>query len=84
MDLFRMALELIVNTTDWGTILPISPFKRFFSSWNGFAVIEQYLGYLNWFIPISIILDMLTVWLLAIGVFYAVQTILRWIKVVGD
>ena len=74
----------LANYTELGKFLPISPFYRFFNNWEGFAVIQQYLKYVNWFVPISILLDMLVVWLSAIAVFYGVQAVLRWIKIVGD
>lgn len=74
----------LANYTEIGKLLPISPFQRFFASWDGFSVIQEYLQYVNWFVPISTLLDMLLIWLSAIAVFYAVMAILRWVKVVGD
>lgn len=70
--------------SDAGKWLPVSPFQRFVAGWEGIPVIQQYLKYINWFIPISTLLDIMLVWLAAIGVFYAVMAILRWIRVVGD
>lgn len=78
-----LLLTEFVNS-DAGKWLPVSPIQRFLASWDGFSVIRQYLGYLNWFIPISTLLDILVVWLAAIGVFYAVMAILRWMRIVGD
>lgn len=74
----------LANYTEIGKFLPISPFQRFITSWDGLNVIREYLGYINWFVPISILIDMLLLWLSAIGVFYAIMAILRWIKIVGD
>lgn len=70
--------------SDAGAWLPISPFQRFIANWEGLSVIRQYIGYINWFVPIGTIIDILTIWLVAIGVFYGVMAILRWIKIVGD
>lgn len=70
--------------SDAGKWLPISPFQRWMASWDGFDVIRQYLGWVNWFVPISTILDIMAVWLAAIAIFYGVMAILRWIHVVGD
>lgn len=70
--------------SDAGKWLPISPFQRFIASWDGLTTIRQYLGYLNWFIPLSTIIDIMAIWLGAIAVFYMVMAILRWIRVVGD
>lgn len=74
----------LANNTEFGKFLPISPFQRFLANWDGFEVIRKYLAYVNWFVPISTILDILVIWLSAIGVFYAIMAILRWVKIVGD
>lgn len=74
----------LANYTEIGKLLPISPFQRFFASWNGFSVIQGFLKYVNWFVPISTLLDILVAWLAAIAVFYAVMAILRWVRIVGD
>lgn len=70
--------------SDAGQWLPISPVQRYISSWSGIDVIRSYLKYVNWFIPVSTILNILSIWLAAIAVFYTVMAILRWVKVVGD
>lgn len=70
--------------SDAGKWLPVSPFQRFIANWDGIAVIQQYLKYINWFIPISTLIDIMLLWLAAIGVFYATMAILRWIRIVGD
>lgn len=70
--------------SDAGQWLPVSPVQRFLQNWNGISTIQQYLKYINWFIPVSILLDILVAWLSAIAIFYMVMAILRWVKVVGD
>lgn len=59
-------------------LLPPSPFNV--------NVIDQieipFLSYLNWVLPISFFMNLLTYWVLAIGLYYIVQVVLRWIKVV--
>lgn len=87
MDLGFSSLWVLLTefaNSDAGKWLPVSPFKRFLANWDGFNVIRRFLSYVNWFVPISTLLDILTIWLAAIAVFYAVMAILRWIKVVGD
>lgn len=74
----------LANYTEIGKFLPISPFQRFFASWDGWQVISEYLQYVNWFVPISTLLDIMLIWLTAIGVFYGVQAVLRWVKIIGD
>lgn len=62
--------EMMVN------ILPPSPF----------LVVENieipYLKYLNWVIPIDEIIVITMYWLSAIVVYYIVQVILRWVKII--
>ena len=62
------------------TLLPTSPFRSFISSWNA----PQYLGWLNWFFPVSEILTILAAWLTAIGLFYLYSIAMRWVKMIGD
>lgn len=70
--------------SDAGKWLPVSPFQRWIAGWDGFDVIRHYLGYLNYFVPISTIIDIMAGWLIAIGIFYMVMAILRYIRIVGD
>ena len=74
----------LANYTEFGKFLPISPFQRFFANWEGFSSIQRYLKWVNWFVPVSQILDMLLIWLSAIAVFYGIMAIMRWIIIVGD
>lgn len=70
--------------SDMGWLLPISPFQRWIAGWDGWEVIEKYMRWINWFIPIGTLLNILAIWLSAIAVFYAIMAILRWVKIVGD
>lgn len=62
--------EMMVN------ILPSSPF----------IIVERidipYLNYLNWIIPIEEMIVITSYWLSAIAVYYVVQIILRWVRVI--
>lgn len=62
--------EMMIN------ILPESPF----------LIVENieipYLKYLNWVIPVEEMLVILTYWVGAIAIYYIVQVILRWVKVI--
>lgn len=60
-------------------MLPDSPFADVI--YDNPAVAEV-LGYLNYFLPISEILVILTAWLTAISIFYVYQLILRWAKAI--
>lgn len=56
--------------------LPPSPFKVLDN------IEIPYLDTLNWVMPISFFINLLLYWTLAIGVYYVVQVVLRWVKVV--
>lgn len=58
-------------------LLPDSPFQEL-----DYSVIEQYLGYINWVIPVDFILNTLTVWLIAVAGYYCWSVVLRWIKAI--
>lgn len=62
------------------SLLPTSPFRSFIDGWQA----PEYLGWLNWFFPVSQILAILTAWLAAITLFYLYSIIMRWVKMIGD
>lgn len=64
--------------------LPVSPVQKYLLSWDGLLVIQDYLSYLNWFLPISWCIDVMLAWLMAIGMFYLVQWFLRTFNVIGS
>lgn len=59
-------------------ILPKSPFV--FLDAN--PQVSEILGFLNWFIPIDTMISMTEAWLTAIGIYYVLQAILRWAKII--
>lgn len=62
------------------SILPDSPFK-FLHDYST-SPIGQWLGNINWFIPINSFLAITQVWLSAIIVYYVIQIVLRWAKAI--
>lgn len=44
--------------------------------------VEKYLCMVNWFIPIYSMISITEGWLIAIVIYYIVQIVLRWIKVI--
>ena len=58
--------------------LPTSPFITFINKMQDLP----YFGYLYYFLPISQIIAIGEAWLVAIGLFYAYQIILRWIRAI--
>lgn len=59
-------------------ILPKSPIVYLSAN----PTVSKYLGYINWFIPIYSMISFLEGWLVAVGVYYGVQLILRWAKLI--
>ena len=57
-------------------LLPNSPFKDIVVP----KYITEILGYINWLVPFYMIGNTLLAWIGAIAVYYAYQTVLRWIK----
>jgi len=43
----------------------------------------QWLGWINYFIPIGDFAAMLIIWLVAIGAYYVASIVLRWMKAVS-
>lgn len=61
-------------------LLPVSPFAPLIDS----LADVPYLGVLNWFFPISEMVAIGTLWLIAIGVYYTWMVVARWVKLLGD
>lgn len=59
------------------SVLPDTPF-----SLVDIAPVADFLGYLNYLLPVTEIVAILTVWCSAIGVYYIYQIVLRYVKVV--
>lgn len=68
--------------SDMGKWLPVSPIQKFLHTWDGLPVIQKYLGYVNWFLPVSTVLEILTIWLVAIGFFYGFMALMRYLNIV--
>ena len=59
------------------SILPPSPFSAINNS-----IIAEYLPYINYYIPFNEVIVILQTWLVAVGVYYLYQIVLRWIKAI--
>lgn len=59
-------------------LLPDSPFANVDIPYE----VKQILGYVNYFVPVAAMLAIGTGWLVAIGIYYLYQTILRWAKTI--
>lgn len=60
------------------SILPKSPFVFLEAS----PEVKKVLEFLNWFFPIDTMIAMTEWWLVAIGIYYVIQAILRWAKII--
>lgn len=70
------SLGLVLNAL--ALVLPPSPFNIVAKN----AVIEEFLGYVNYIIPIAEIISIGEVWLVSVGVYYVYSTVLRWLKAI--
>ena len=59
------------------SILPDSPFVAIDNS-----PVSEYIGYINWIVPMTEIIAILQVWVVAIATYYLVVIVLRWIKAI--
>ena len=78
MDGFNQAVYSFIKGAL--SLLPDSPFQYLQSYGN--SPVGQWLGYLNWFIPINTFLAITLAWLSGILVYYVIQIILRWAKAI--
>ena len=69
-DVFQNIANNILN------ILPTSPIVYLQSD----STVNKYLGYVNFFIPVYLWISILETWLIAIGIYYVIRVILRWLK----
>ena len=58
--------------------LPLSPFTQFIDQFSNLPA----LGYLNWFFPVKECITVMEAYLVAVGIYYLYQMIMRWIKVI--
>lgn len=61
------------------SILPDTPF-----SWDLSSVNSSYMAFFYWIVPIQGMITILTSFVTGVGLYYAIRTVLRWIKVAGQ
>lgn len=76
INLFLKAVGLMLQALV--SILPPSPFQALSN-----LSVQSYLPALNWIIPVSEILAILQLWIVAVSVFYLYSIVLRWAKAIG-
>lgn len=63
------------------SLLPDSPFK-ILDNLDPTGQIVEWLGFVNWFVPIYSFLGILEGWLLCVGIYYVYQIVLRWLNAI--
>lgn len=61
------------------SLFPLSPFTPVIQELSSIP----YLGYINWLVPIGDFIKIGTLWLTAIGAYYAWSVIARWVKLLS-
>lgn len=78
-SIFGWLTDQLNNILSWVVfLLPDSPFSLL-----DMTPLHDYLGYINYFVPLDFIINLLTAWGGAILVYYAYHIILRWVKAVS-
>lgn len=73
--MIQKLLDLIETALSW---LPTSPIQDYAQTINN----STGLGWLNWFLPIGTMLELMSAWLAAIALYYLASIILRWVKAI--
>lgn len=58
-------------------LLPDSPFQAISNS-----DVNEFMGTLNWFLPLDKIVAELELWITCVVVFYTYQIVLRWVRAI--
>lgn len=75
--MFDIVLDYIYDSIEWAmNILPDSPFQSLEFEEAG-EVFQDVMGFVNYFVPVSTMLGMLTTYLVAVAVWYVVRWALR-------
>ena len=62
-------------------LLPLSPFRNLGIDNTGQQTV---IGWLNYFVPIADMLALFAAFTVILLAYYALQVVMRWVKVVGD
>lgn len=86
MDIAEGVNAILRGLVDFVNVLigwiPASPFREFIESLDE-TLGSEFLGYLNFFLPISELLGIVTFWVNGILLYYAVSIVLRWVKAIS-
>jgi hypothetical protein len=77
-NIVNTLIEGVATLGEWVvSLLPQSPFRMFDN-----ALDSSLLGHINYFIPVSQMMDIFVLWGAAVGGFYAWKLVLRWAKAI--
>lgn len=76
MELTQTIINFAAEVID---LLPSDPIQSYLTATTQ---IKAYFGYINYFIPITQMLAVTRAWLVAVGLYYLYQIVLRWIKAI--
>lgn len=62
------------------SFLPADPIQPYIASLN---LSGTWLNYLNWLVPVGVIVEMLLAWTAAITIWYVWSTLARWLHMVS-
>ena len=74
--MIKALLGLVQTVLSW---LPQSPFAGIAADFQS----SHGLGWLNWFIPVGQIVQIMAAWLGAIALYYLASIMLRWVKAIS-
>lgn len=78
-SIFGWLQDQLNNILSWVVLLlPPSPFSLL-----DMTPLHDYLGYINYFVPLDYITSLLSAWGLAILTYYIYHIILRWVKAIN-
>lgn len=64
------------------SVLPLSPFSAFIDSLEFDSAFTTGLSWLNWFIPVSAFVSIILDWLVAVGLYFLYQAVMRWVGMI--
>ena len=76
--MIQTLINALGGLIDLTSALPQSPFAQPIRNLQN----AYFIGYISYFFPIRDMLTVLQYWLSAIGFYYLVKTLLRWMKVI--
>lgn len=79
MDILKALADWLLEGVKWVVdLLPDSPFRV---DWIP-DIVHQVMGYLNYFIPVGLMLKTMLAWTVVVGLWYVYSLLMRWLKAI--